>query len=389
MSTDTIPNLAVIDADDAAYCCPGESQPISRSVHLGRLARFYAGCLDCPRRHETGPLTKRQDKQLTQWSNRRRDQLAFENESIRGGYPDQLGPRPARELAAAFAAHLRESLDTHAAPPVSPQKCLTIMIASDGAAMTADVQAAMIEGLRFAGCDVVDIGFATAPVLATAIANQKIAGGVLIGSRNDPTPQIVLRMFGQRGRPLTAGGDLDDVMRRHEAGVPRASRSSGTLRRAQVAAPYLANFLQYFHALRPLRFVMLTPSRTLRKYVDELTADVACQNVASQSDQNGQQLHQRDTAPTTAGRLSERVLNERADFGISIDVFGELSQVVDERGAEVDSSALAACLEEDRPPIGEDGLQVLARLLTRLSQSDRVFSATLAAAALADDDARR
>ena len=396
---------------NAEYCCPGEEQPISRSVHLGRLARFYAGCLDCPRRHETGQLTRRQDEQLEQWSSRRRDLLTFDGDVVRGGYPNHLGPRQARQIAAALAAHLRD-----AAGPVTARTIdrPTIMIASDGSAMVADVQAVMTEGLQFAGCDVIDIGLVTAPIMATSIADQSIQGGVLIGSAANPTPQIVLRMFGSGGRPLSVGGSLDDVRRRYEMGVARPCRTAGTLRRDQVTARYLERMGVTFHALRPLRFVLLTPSRILRQFVDKLTADVGCRNLAADE----QQKLSPSPSKSCDGDLTDRVVAEQAHFGISIDAAGEACQIVDERGNYVVPHALARHLtlraEGIRVEEGEtaipseqrydqlvandsdicvtpngrfwfgdpsptvDGLQVLARLLTLLSQSDRGLSDVLA-----------
>ena len=38
------------------YVCPGEERPISRSVHLARLAAFDPACRMCSRRHEAGPF---------------------------------------------------------------------------------------------------------------------------------------------------------------------------------------------------------------------------------------------------------------------------------------------------------------------------------------------
>ena len=41
---------------ETLYICPGETHPISRSVHLSRLAAFYPKCRECPLRKDTGNL---------------------------------------------------------------------------------------------------------------------------------------------------------------------------------------------------------------------------------------------------------------------------------------------------------------------------------------------
>lgn len=407
----------------AEYCCPGETQVISPAVHLGRLARNYAGCTDCPRRHDTGSLSPRQTKQLRQQASRRAGELTFDCEEVRGSYPEHLGARQARQLAAALAATLRQDTAATADHP------FRILIASDGSASSAAVHAGIVEGLRFANCDVIDIGLATVPMLAMAIAEQNFDGGVLTNRVADPTPQVVLRMLGPGGCPFSVGdestgpdgdesigGSLAKVQYQFQAGIDRGCRTAGRLRRDQVTVAYLDHLRPFFHALRPLRFAMLSSSRVIQQHVAELISGVGCQNVTPVVASMG--------GTVRADNLSEQVVTRRADFGIWIDPFGEACQVVDERGQCVAPGALlaqfahgidASDLGGDLPPVTSEhtyrrlrsssvdahvaaggrywftnrveddavpaveGLQVLARLLTLLSRSDTPLSDVLAA----------
>jgi len=395
------------------YRCPGETQSISRSVHLGRLTRFYAGCLDCPHRHEAETFSVRKNKQLDQWSSRRRDRLAFQDDSIVGGYPQHLGPRQAGKIATAYGSFLRHQPRPAAARP-------TISIANDGSPSAAVIQASMIEGLRFAGCDVVDVGLITAPVMVRAIADLEYGGGVLIGAATQGAPQVVLRLFGAGGLPLSRNGSLDEIQRQYETGAIRGTRSAGSLRREQVTTRYLDGMRGHFHALRPLRFIMSTPSRLVREYGARLIADVGCTNLAAEEAIDSPA----NAEPTSLeGNLSERVVAQRADFGIEIDAAGQSCQVVDELGNDVvphallrhlvpsvagrtssqqpiephpqptdraqqtfewlletDSSAYAAAggqfwFADPTPAV--DGLRLLAHLLILLSRSDRPLSEVL------------
>ena len=38
----------------AEYVCPGETHPISHSIHLARLSSFYSKCRECEHRNEVG-----------------------------------------------------------------------------------------------------------------------------------------------------------------------------------------------------------------------------------------------------------------------------------------------------------------------------------------------
>jgi len=379
-----------VNSRSAEYCCPGESQPISHSVHLGRLANFYEGCLHCPHRHETGDTTSRQRKQVDQWTARRRDLLTFERQVIRGGYPDHLGPAQARSLATALAAELRQRKEPDPKNPV-------VLLASDGSALAAEIHAVVCEGLRFAGCDVVDIGFTTAPVLSAALADRssnesRITGGLLVGSHANPTPQIALRIFGRQGQPWSvgqpsAGQSLDAIRGRHEAGVSRGVRAAGTLCREQVTGAYLERMSNFFHALRPLQFVLLTPNRYLRDYLEMLTAAVSCQNLTATADSSETDRLSPVTLGTAAGKvLTQAVVDRRADFGIWIDAVGERAHVVDEQGEPVSPHRLLAAINaksgtECLASVASHGADAPAEKMT----AEQFFESFAARIAAADD----
>ncbi|REJ89577.1 MAG: hypothetical protein DWQ35_17980 [Planctomycetota bacterium] len=421
--------MSPISTTAVAYRCPGETQEISRAIHLGRLASHYAGCLRCPHRNDAGTLSGRQLAQLTNWSERRREQLAFAGHTIRGGYRDHLGPSEVRRLAGAFGTWLfgRHESDSSRS---------RVAVGSDGVVTTAEVHAAATEGLRFSGCDVLDVGFVTAPTLVHAISNRSLDGGLLLNFLSQPLPQLELRMFGGGAMPLSAGGELDEVRQRFEASSLRAKRTAGSLRRQAVTDAYLDQLRPVFHALRPLRFVLKTASRPLRSSVQELIKQVACRAIdVEESNEASARRSERDDT-----ELSERVVALGADFGIWVDAAGEAVHVVDELGQGILPHAMLPLLiwerttaaepdaqdvhqdatrprfqaeEELDPTAAEmyisllsnradaavqrggrywftrevpvvDGLEVLARLLGRLSQSDRPLSAVLA-----DDETSR
>ena len=64
---------------ETQYRCPGERHPISRAIHLSRLAAFYPACRQCQHRHDTGQLPP-QTLQRIQQVERRRDDGLFDAE---------------------------------------------------------------------------------------------------------------------------------------------------------------------------------------------------------------------------------------------------------------------------------------------------------------------
>ncbi len=152
-----------MDADESPpqtepYRCPGEQHTISRAVHLGRLAAFYPACRQCPRRDETGTLSPRRVAQLAETSRRGQPRSLFHEEGAGGVFLNDLSPAAAKEIAAAFGVVMLENARPGGLGTSVPSEPGTLLLAGDGRPLTAELVAAVAEGLRSTGCNVVDIG---------------------------------------------------------------------------------------------------------------------------------------------------------------------------------------------------------------------------------------
>jgi phosphomannomutase len=305
----------------ADYRCPGESAPISRAVHLGRLARFYPACRRCPRRDETGTLSGRLVKRLVETRRRGEARPLWDGEAAVGVYGNELTPSLARKLAAALGLTLLDEAHDGGQPPAA-------IIAGDGRPLVPELLAAVSEGLRWSGCNVVDIGAASAACLAFAIAHLGCAGGIHLGNPGGRAETVGLRFWTNGPRPLSSAGPPPSIFARIEAGLNRPTRKFGSLGRFQADEPYLALLGPFYHALRPLRFVLDAPCRPLAGYLQRLTASVACEPL-----------------PCPVGeQLSEQVRRESAHFGVRLDADGETCQLWDEHGQPVDCGSLLLLL---------------------------------------------
>lgn len=330
----------------AEYHCPGEKHPISRAVHLGRLAHFYPGCRQCPHRDDTGTLSARQVKRLAETRPRGLPRSLFHDEGAGGVYLTDLTPGVAREMAAALGVALRREGGKGTVPCSlrenrdSPHGQPVVVIAGDGRPLSCELVAAVGEGLRWAGCQVVDIGPATAACLAFTIDHLGTSGGILVGNPGDRPQTVGLKFWAGGPQPLSAGGPLETLERCYATGVDRPTRRYGSLRRFRADLPYLAGLAGYYHALRPLRFVLASSCGPLVGYLNKLTGPVACRIIPCR---------------TTPQRLPEQVRDEEAHFAIRIDGDGERSLLFDEQGREVPADRLIVLLARDllsEPPQG-------------------------------------
>jgi phosphomannomutase len=313
-------------------------------VHLGRLAAFYPACRQCAHGNDTGTLSPRRVEQLAETKRRGEPRSLFHDEGAGGVYLNDLTPAAARHIAAAFGVVVqqegrgergegrgdREKPTVHHSSFIIPHSSNpSVLLAGDGRPITAELVAAVSDGLRWSGCDVVDIGPATAACLAFAVHHCPAAGGVLVGNPGQEPHRVGLQFWTAGPRPLSAGGTLEPIVQLYQCGVSRPKRSVGAMRRFQADVPYLAALSQHYHALRPLRVVVDSASKPLVEYLKKLAASVACQVILCR----------------TIGRdLPEQVRADAAHFAVRVDGDGETCRVLDGQGCPVPTERLLLLL---------------------------------------------
>ena len=253
---------------ETAYRCPGEAYEISRSVHLGRLASFYPACGGCVHRGDKEILSARRVKLLGE-VHRHADRInpLFHREGISGIYLNEIGPEIARRVGQALGVTIVAPWQDAEAPRT--------FIAADGRPWTAELAAAAADGLRWSGCNVVDLGVATAPSLALAAERHDAAGTLLVGNPSGKSREVGFSLRGRHGEPMSSPGALDAVRDLFHSPAPRPPRSFGDIDSSSADNDYLAQFGDYYHALRPLRLVVETTSLAFIRYLERLTTTVA------------------------------------------------------------------------------------------------------------------
>jgi len=119
-----------------------------------------------------------------------------------------------------------------------------------------------------------------------------------------------------------SGADPLDAMRELQ-NTSRPTRRSGESRRFEHRQFYLDLLRLRFHALRPLKVELGTPSRTVRAFLDELTAESACR-LTQESEATAEE--------------------DSAHLRIAIDGSGERCLFADESGQPIASEVLLATL---------------------------------------------
>lgn len=337
-----------IDLPIKEYICPGERHPISRAVHLARLAAAFPPCRECPLCE--GDVCSSDDNPVTLNSS---PAPAAKNsatiaEGVRGIFHNEMTRGLADALAMNFADCLWEQ-----APVRGPNDGIdrgarqarpTVVAGYDERPSSPAIFAAAVAGLRRMGCHVLEVGLVTKPCFWFAVSNVHASGGLFVtGSGTDPAGTGIDFLW-EGARPLSRV-EVSKLRDRAEStrGISRLApsrptRSSGTHRSFQAAAPYEESIATHFAALQLHKIVCASSSPLVGRFVQRLLKS-SCELIYADLP-----LKVRDpTRRRDEGilRLSSLVRESQAQLGILIDDDGQRCGFVDERGRHVSPLAIA------------------------------------------------
>lgn len=380
------PRLDLRRTEEKLYICPGETHPITRSVHLARLAAFYPACRECPFRTDTGHLP-RQTLERLESTERRIERISlFTAEGVRGIYLNELTRREAERLAEAFAALLWREAPVQQRPqatalgrrPARP----TVVVGYDERPASPDLVTGVVRALRRMGCQVIDIALTTKPAFCFAVDHLQSGGGIYVtGAGCDPSwtgldfvgrGALPLSRRGRRSGRIASSGpgreaeredgrgpaepsddavlSLDrlearfQIHRSRPVGFSRPTRQAGPYRTFQASIPYEAGLWKHLHALRAITVCCGCPSRLARGLLQRLFDKLPCTLRFAEVPDRVRDLNTPDDPDVQ--RLSEAVRATTADVGVLIDDDACRCAFLDERGEWMPPVAVARLIAE-------------------------------------------
>ncbi|MCA9115819.1 MAG: hypothetical protein KDA79_12105 [Planctomycetaceae bacterium] len=362
------------------YICPGETYPISRAVHLSRLASFFPACRTCALRTDTGSLSAGVVQQLEQTSQRTAVPSLFQRDGVRGIFLNVLTRPVAAGIASALASILWEQAPrakgTEAGPGTRPLRP-RVVIGHDERPSSPLLVTGVAEALRRMSCQVIDISLSTWPCFRFTTDHLDATAGIFItGSGCDPAcngleivtagavplsygPLSALPAVSFRADRLDDGQNLPPVLSRLPAGsgnaaaapaagpqgglnrieqlagqtFSRPSRNAGPQESFLAAVPYEAGLWKHFHALRPLRVVCGSPVRLVRQTLARLFEKLPCELQLLELPVRKRNVH--DARDADLLRVGAAVRQRSGSLGLVIDDDGARCGFLDENGHHV------------------------------------------------------
>jgi len=252
---------------------------------------------------------------------------------VRGIVGETLFAIDAFHLGKAFGTRVRRAGGT------------VVCVGWDGRLSSADLAAALVDGLAETGCQVRRVGRGPTPMLYYAGKVREADGAVMVtGSHNPPSHNGFKMVLG--GKPFF-GADIRGLG--GLAAEADYEHGEGAIIDDSVAAEYVARLAQDYDGKRDLRVVWDCGNGAAGEVLGELVRRLPGRHrvLFGDIDGNFPNHHPDPTEPENLKDLQDAVLMERADVGIAFDGDGDRIGVVDGEGRILWGDQILTILAED------------------------------------------
>lgn len=189
---------------------------------------------------------------------------------------------------------------------------------------------ALTRGIISTGVDVINIGQAGTPVLYFAVVHLNTRGGIMITASHNPPEYNGFKVWA--GETTLHTEEIQDIRKMMEAGD--FPKGSGKVTQHDIKPAYIAAALENCKLHRPLKVVVDggngVGADLAAEILSRMGLDVVCQ--FCDPDPSFPNHHPDPSVEENMLLLRERVLKEKADFGVGLDGDSDRMAVMDENG---------------------------------------------------------
>jgi len=250
----------------------------------------------------------------------------FRQYDIRGIVGRDLTTEAARAIGAAYAAYLRARGDAN-------QRIGAIAVGRDNRPSGPELRDALVEGLTFAGADVVDIGVVPTPLNYWSLHHLDVAGGIQITGSHNPPEYNGFKL--SVGKGSMHGAEIQRLYEIIRAGGGTSPAGKGKVREESVVDRYIDDVVRRVGKLsRPIKGVYDCGNGAGAIVADALFKKLGLtgRGIFCESDGTFPNHHPDPTVPENLEDLIAAVKKDGAEIGIAFDGDADRIGVVDEKG---------------------------------------------------------
>ena len=166
----------------------------------------------------------------------------FKSYDVRGRIPDELNEDIARRIGRGYAEVINPG---------------TVVVGHDIRLTSESIKAALVDGLREQGVDVVDIGQCGTEEIYFATSHLKVGGGICVTASHNPKDYNGMKFVRAESKPISGDSGLKEIQAKAEADDFVSANTRGGYESVDTSVAYVDHLLSDVDltALKPLKIV--------------------------------------------------------------------------------------------------------------------------------------
>ena len=155
----------------------------------------------------------------------------FKSYDVRGRIPDELNEDIAKRIGQGYAEVVQPG---------------TAVVGHDIRLTSESIKAALIDGLREQGVDVVDIGQGGTEEIYFATSHLKVGGGICVTASHNPKDYNGMKFVRAESKPISGDSGLKEIQGKAEANDFSPAGKYGSYEAVDTSDAYIQHLLSYF-----------------------------------------------------------------------------------------------------------------------------------------------
>jgi len=256
------------------------------------------------------------------------DPSIFKAYDIRGVFPTNVDNDLAYQIGLAYAQYLKPNGE--------------ILVGEDVRIHSHELKESLIKGLLDAGVDVVDVGAISTDIYYYGVGKHNLAGGIQVTASHNPPEWHGFKMVKAGPAAMTLEDGIGQIRDLIESGTLKPSDKKGNLRQMDLLEEFSDYILGWLKGaeIKPLK-VVINPNFGLAGKIFEhiiKKGNLPIEVIAINNEPNGNFPKGRPDPfiPENRTELCARVIEEKADLGVTWDADADRVFFISDKGEFID-----------------------------------------------------
>lgn len=272
----------------------------------------------------------------------------FKAYDIRATYPDMINEDTAWKVGYATALLFQRSRGAMTIGPTVKMED-TIAVGRDMRAHSPSLSAALSEGIRAAGMNVIELGPVDTPFVYFAVNHLDCVGGIQVTGSHSPAQYAGFKLTGPRAKPIGNSSGLEDI--RRIASTLRVGKTGlrGSVQTMDLWSEYRRHVLQFLHLERKLRVAVDASNGMAGWMIPAIFDNIPeLEIIPLLFETDGAFVHEPDPLnPANLQMLREKMAATTPDLGVCFDGDADRCVFMDEKGEAIGPDRITALIAKD------------------------------------------